>query len=306
MVSFYMAKIRYFKLLLVEDLNLSNWSFLTDSYTKNDFIIDCRAQNLYEEGTIPGAYYFPFIKKAFGSDLESQKKMYGHLKGIFELIESSKKTRVVVFDEGMGMFAARMLYFLRCGGFKESYMLAKKWPFPIEDKIPGTLSKEFPILDKPKPFEGIVDKAFMEKNLTKLQIFDTRTKEEYDGKLPRMTNPEPGTLCGRLPGAFLWDWRTFFDTEGYVIDRNTFIRRLQGFPFMPERPTVLYDYNGARSCLPALMLKEVGYREVYTYQGSWFEWRKSSLPKQAVSIYGQEVKTQAAPRVGGLDRRKNY
>jgi thiosulfate/3-mercaptopyruvate sulfurtransferase len=283
---------------------LSNWSFLTDSFDTNDFIIDCRAQNLYEEGSFPDAHYFPFIKKAFGTDIESQKKMYGQIKGILEILEASEKSRVLVFDEGMGMFAARMLYFLRCAGIKESYLFAKKWPFDIPNQAPGTKSLEFPIIDKPRPLPGIVDKSFMEKNLTRLQIFDTRTKEEYDGKLPRMSSPEAGTLCGRLPGAFLWDWRTFFDSEGLVIDRSTFIRRLQGFPFMPERPTVLYDYNGARSCLTALMLKEVGYQEVYTYQGSWFEWRKSSLPKQAVSIYGQEARTQAAPRVGGIDRRK--
>jgi len=152
---------------------------------------------------------------------------------------------------------------------------------------------------------GVVNKAFMEKNLTRLQIFDTRTKEEYDGKIPRMTNPEPGTLCGRLPGAFLWDWCKLYDADGYVVDRSVFTRRLQSFPFMPERTTVLYDYNGARSCLPALMLKEVGYQDVHTYQGSWFEWRRSSLPKQAVSIFGSENKSTAAPRVGGLDRKKS-
>lgn len=283
---------------------MSSWSFLVDSIKDDDFIIDCRAQNLYEEGSFPEAYYFGFIKKAFGSDIESQKKMYGHLKGIIDLIESSNKSRVVVFDEGMGMYAARMVYFLRAGGIKQAYILNQKWPFTIPDAKPGSKSLEFPILDKPKPFPGIVDKSFMEKNLTKLQIFDTRTKEEYDGKLPRMSNPEPGTLCGRLPGAFLWDWRTLYTSEGDIIERSQFLKKLQTFPFMPERPTVLYDYNGARSCLPALMLKEVGYQEVYTYQGSWFEWRKSSLPKQAVSIYGQETRTQAAPRIGGMDRSK--
>lgn len=51
------------------------------------------------------------------------------------------------------------------------------------------------------------------------------------------------------------------------------------------------------------MLREVGYLDVHTYQGSWFEWRKSSLPKQAVSVYGQTGAGGAAPRVGGADRK---
>ncbi|MCB1141439.1 MAG: thiosulfate sulfurtransferase [Leptospiraceae bacterium] len=281
---------------------MSNWGFLKNELDSNDFVIDCRSQALYEAGTIKGAYYFPFIKKAFGSDNESQKKMLGHLRGIQSLFDSESKTRIIVFDEGMGMFAARMVYLLRGVGIKETYMLSKRWPFEA-DLEAGTKIMEFEPIDKAKQINGVVDKAFMEKNLTRLQIFDTRTKDEYDGKLPRMTNPEQGTLCGRLPGAFLWDWTTFFNSEGYIMDKSIFTKRLQGFPFMPERTTVLYDYNGSRSCLLALMLKEVGYQDVSTYQGSWFEWRKSSLPKQAVSLYGVTNKTTAAPRVGGSERK---
>ncbi len=282
---------------------MSNWNFLKPSAEKTDFIIDCRSQSAYEEETLKGAYSFPFIKKAFGSDPDSQKKMYGPLNAILNLITQSKKTRVIVFDEGMGMFASRMLYFLRCAGIRESYMISSKWP------LDGTTEKgkhytELEAAEKAvKPMPGIVDKAFIEKNLTRLQIFDSRTIDEYEGKLPRLTSPEQGTLCGRLPGAFLWDWQSFYDEDGIVISKEMFIKRLQSFPFMPERTTVLYDYNGARSCLCALMLKEVGYQDVNTYQGSWFEWRKSNLPKQAVSLYGGKAVTPAAPRVGGTDRK---
>ena len=285
---------------------MSEWSFLKNSISATDFTIDCRSQSSYEEATVKGAYHFPFIKKAYGSDVESEKKILGHLRGIQEKLEQDNKTNVLVLDEGMGMFASKMVYLLRALGLKEVYMLSKKFPTDT-DLEPGTKIFEFEPVDKlPASYKlsGIVNKAFMEKNLTRLQIFDTRTKEEYDGKIPRMTNPEQGTLCGRLPGAFLWDWRSFYDSEGSVVDRVLFTKRLQSLPFMPERTTVLYDYNGARSCLPALMLKEVGYQDVHTYQGSWFEWRRSSLPKQAVSIFGSENKTTSAPRVGGIDRKK--
>ena len=285
---------------------MSDWSFLKNTISPEDFAIDCRSQGSYEEGTIPGAYYFPFVKKAYGSDPESEKKVLNQVKGVLDKIEAENKSSVVVFDEGMGMFASKMVYLLRATGLKEVYLFSKKFPFNM-DLVPGSnLFDSEPSEKIPNSFKlaGVVNKAFMEKNLTRLQIFDTRTKEEYDGKIPRMTNPEPGTLCGRLPGAFLWDWRSFYDSEGNVVDRSLFIKRLQSFPFMPDRTTVSYDYNGARSCLPALMLKEVGYQDVLTYQGSWFEWRRSSLPKQAVSLFGTDTKPVAAPRVGGVDRKK--
>lgn len=283
---------------------MSNWNILTAEVESYDFLIDCRTQSNYETSTLKDAYYFPFIKKAFGSDPESQKKIYNPLKNILELIQNDGKSRVVVFDEGMGMFAARMVFFLRAAGFRDSYLLAKRWPIGYELE-PGNKIMEFEPTQKAKSLKGIVDKTFMEKNLTRLQIFDARTKEEYDGKIPRLSNPEEGTLCGRLPGAFLWDWRTLYESNGMLMDKGKFLKRLQGFPFMPERTTIIYDYNGARSCLLALLLKEVGYQDISTYQGSWFEWRKSNLPKQAVSIYGMKnQQTAAAPRVGGKDRKK--
>ncbi|TGM35870.1 thiosulfate sulfurtransferase [Leptospira biflexa] len=281
-----------------------NWNFLKTEIEPGDFLIDCRSQSAYEEETLEGAYYYPFIKKAFGSDPESQKKLYGPMAAVVQEFQKSKKARIIVFDEGMGMFSTRMVYLLRGMGIKEAYVLGQKWP-ATGKKAKGELKIEPPIADKAKPIEGVVDKAFMERNLTKLQIFDARTMDEYEGRLPRLTAPEEGTLCGRLPGAFLWDWRNLYDGEANLIERSLFKKRLNGFPFMPERPTVIYDYNGARSCLLALMLREAGYIDVTTYQGSWFEWRKSNLPKQAVAVFGaKQGAAAAAPRVGGVDRKK--
>lgn len=229
--------------------------------------------------------------------------MTGPLEEILKLIQKDESPRVIVFDEGMGMFASRMVYLLRAAGYQNAFLYGNRWPVEGVTLEKGSREMELGPGDKPKKLEGVVDKAFLEKNLTRLQIFDTRTLEEYEGKLPRLTAPEPGSLCGRLPGAFLWDWRILYDGQGNLIEKNQFNKKLRSFPFMPERITVIYDYNGARSSLLALMLREVGYLDVHTYQGSWFEWRKSSLPKQAVSVYGQTGAGGAAPRVGGSDRK---
>jgi thiosulfate/3-mercaptopyruvate sulfurtransferase len=281
-----------------------NWNFITKELKSSDYWIDCRGNSAYDEEALEGSYCYPFIKKAFGSDPESYKKLSSPVYYIIEDAIAKGKSRIVVYDEGMGMFSSRMVFLLRSAGFKDTFLFSGKWPIP-GNKEPGKWKIEPPIMDKLKPIEWVVDKAFMEKNLTRLQIFDTRTLEEYEGLIPRLASPEEGTLCGRLPGSFLWDWRTLYDNDGNVIDRSSFRKRMSGFPFMPERPTVLYDYNGARSCLLAMMLKEFGYQEVYTYQGSWFEYRKSNLPKQATSIYGSKAPSPAAPRLGGVDKKSS-
>ena len=155
-------------IFLGKELALSNWNFLKQTIEKDDFIIDCRNQSAYEESTIKGAYYFPFIKKAFGSDTESQKKMYTPLKAILGLINDSNKSRVIVFDEGMGMFSARMVYLLRAIGFKESYMLALKWPFDGATEPGNQLVDVQPTdpADYPEPFSGIGRHFMIKKGLS--------------------------------------------------------------------------------------------------------------------------------------------
>ena len=70
---------------------MPDWNFLKTELEPTDFVIDCRSQQSYEEETVKGAYYFPFIKKAFGSDPESQKKIFCPLKYIVNLVNEEKK-----------------------------------------------------------------------------------------------------------------------------------------------------------------------------------------------------------------------
>ncbi|MBE8398570.1 thiosulfate sulfurtransferase, partial [Leptospira borgpetersenii serovar Hardjo-bovis] len=86
---------------------MSSWNFIKTEFNDKDFLFDCRSASGYQEATLKGAYSFPFIKKAFASDPESQKKMTGPLEEILKLIEKEGATRVIAFDEGMGMFASR-------------------------------------------------------------------------------------------------------------------------------------------------------------------------------------------------------
>ena len=174
---------------------MPSWNFLTDQITDKDFLVDCRSLPSFEAETLAGAYYCPFIKKAFGSDPDSQKKMLGNLEAVIAAASEQKKERIVVFDEGMGMYAARMTSLLRGAGFRETYMFEGKWPMEGK-KAAGSNFLEGQPAKKIKPLSNVVDRAYLEKNLTRVQIFDARTPEEYQGKLPRFTSPEPGSLCG--------------------------------------------------------------------------------------------------------------
>lgn len=81
-----------------------NWNFLKTEIEPGDFLIDCRSQSAYEEETLEGAYYYPFIKKAFGSDPESQKKLYGPMAAVIQEFQKSKKHESSFLMKGWGCF----------------------------------------------------------------------------------------------------------------------------------------------------------------------------------------------------------
>ena len=257
-----------------------NWNFLTAEIEQDALLLDCRSEEQFNQSTVKGAYCASFIKKPFGSGPQSMNKLSGFLKNIQNI---QKKRKVIVFDEGEGMYACRMLWLLNGIDITDAKILALKFSeIPEEFLGPGAGVIECETITAPLNIKGIVSISHIQKNLTKLQIVDVRMPEENDGELPRMVNPEPGSICGRIPGSVNWDWRLLYGTNGHIKSRQELVSQIRKIGIIQERPTLLYDFNGARSCSTALVLTRCGYKQISVYLGSWMEWRKSDLPKQNV------------------------
>jgi len=255
------------------------WSFLIDATSSRDLLLDCRSEAQYAAGTLPGAYGAALVKKPIGSGPKSQEFLNGMVQSIKKLAKD--KETVICFDEGQGMYASRMVWILRSAGLKNVMLLSKKF-----SDIPAQGLKAGPgqIEAEETPGRGspgmIILINNLQKELTRVQLIDARTPEEYEGELPRMISPEPGSMCGRIPGSINWDWRSLYNQDGVLRDKMDIIMDIKRMGFMQERPTVIYDFNGARSCTMALVMHCCGYRNISVYLGSWMEWRKSNLPKQ--------------------------
>lgn len=255
------------------------WSFVQDFIEKDALLLDCRSENAYAGGTLKGAYGAALVKKPIGSGPRS----VGFVAGLVEKIQTlaAKHSSIICFDEGEGMWASRMTWILQSAGLKNVFMLGLKYedvPAEHQGKGAGIIEMEPPATGE--ALRGIATVSMLQKELTRIQLIDARTPEEYNGILPRMVNPEPGSLCGRIPGSINWDWRLLYGPDGHLKNKMALIMDIKRFGFMQERPTVIYDFNGARSCTAALILSNCGYRQVSVYLGSWMEWRKTSLPKQ--------------------------
>ena len=269
---------------------IGNWNFLTDAWDARDLLLDCRSQEAYARSTLRSAHGAAVIKKPYGSGPRSQAALSGIVERVRLLAEGC--SNIICFDEGIGMYAARMAWILRAGGLKNIKILSLKFQnLPPDQLEPGNtlLIEDSPSASsqngESKNPDGLVSISFVQKNLTRVQLLDVRTPEEYEGIIPRMTNPDPGGLCGRIPGSINWDWRRLYGADGNLKEKSVLLSDIKRMGLIQERPTVIYDFNGARSCTAALVLTNCGYRQVNVYMGSWMEWRKSALPKQNLRAF---------------------
>ncbi|MBL8018350.1 MAG: thiosulfate sulfurtransferase [Leptospirales bacterium] len=261
------------------------WNFLTDSLESDALYLDCRSEESYEASTVRGAIGTAFIKKPYGSGAASLAKLGGFLTDLKK--KTDTKSTIICFDEGEGMYACRMTWVLLGMGVNAKVLGKKFEEIPKEwlGKGAEQLASE---PGKAVQVKTVTTISQLQKDLTRVQLIDVRTIDEYSGRLPRMTNPDIGGICGRIPGSVHWDWLSLYDGEGRIRSREEIMNQIREIGLIPERPTVLYDYNGARSCTTALLLSRCGYRQVSVYLGSWMEWRKTDLPKQHVRVWGKD------------------
>jgi len=266
----------------------TTWGFFVTEIESDALLFDCRSEDAYAASTIRGAYCAALIRKPHGSGPNSMLKLTGFVKSIQKIVteEGSAKKKIVVFDEGMGMYAGKLAWLLKSVGLKNVFVLARRFnEIPQAQLVPG---KEVIIeqeVKSPLTLKGIVPISYVQTNLTRVQLVDVRAPEEYDGLLPRLVSPEPGSRCGRIPGAVNYDWRRIYDIDGGVRSRMEIAREFRAAGLIPERPTILYDYNGARSSMMAFLFQECNYRHVDVFLGSWMEWRKTRLPVQNSKIW---------------------
>lgn len=267
-----------------------SWNFLNEYIEDGPLYLDCRSESLYDQGTIEGAYGAAYIKKPFGSGPQSLGRLSGFLNAVIETAGKMSKSKIIVFDEGVGMYASRMAWLLMGAGFESVQILSLRFqeiPGEMMGKGAGQITGEE--MKAPLNIKGISSITQVQQNLTRVQLLDVRTPEEYNGDIPRMSNFEPGSICGRIPGSLNWDWRRLYGPDGHLKDKSEIIVDIRSIGLIQERPTVIYDFNGARSSTTALVLSRCGYRQVNIYLGSWMEWRKSRLPKQNMNVWAGEA-----------------
>jgi thiosulfate/3-mercaptopyruvate sulfurtransferase len=245
---------------------------------KKYLILDVRNEANYQAGHIEGAINFPvdlsYNKKILNGKLTEPYQMQAHLRrrGI------TKKSHVIVYDNGDLVDAARLFWSLEVYGIMHVKVLDHGYDDWIKKDYP--ISLEEPKIKSSHYVASINHKRLASKFTTQLAtrnpnqfIIDARTSTAYQGKT------SIAKRFGHIPTA-----RNYPATHNLKIIDS--IASLQAIDKLKEiyasvpktKKIVIYCAIGRISSANYLALRELNY-DVANYDASWKEWgNDTSLP----------------------------
>lgn len=261
--------------MLVEKEMLINWLKEDDLV-----VIDVRAdlqdetygQYVYEKGHIPRAQFLDLE-----IDLSGPVQKHGGNHPLPPLDTFSKKLgtigisgdeRVVVYDEGGGMFAPRAWFLLRHVGLTKVYILNggfKAWEkaqYPITTKQGEVTDKAF----TPRINETEIVRMEEVKNRKESSILiDSRAPERYRGEVEPLY-----ARAGHIPGAVNYFWEEVFTKDGLLKDVDKLKNHFNDLP--RDKEIIVSCGSGVSACANLFALRKLGYQQVKLYAGSFSDW----------------------------------
>jgi thiosulfate/3-mercaptopyruvate sulfurtransferase len=272
----------YTTLISTSDLNTS----ASDGWT----IVDCRfdlqheawGRDQYRASHIPSAVY-AHLGHDLSGPLTGRNGRHpwpsmSAMAATFGRMGIDAGTQVVVYDQDVGIFAARLWWMLRSVGHDAVAVLDGGWAKWLREGRPtrgGTEARaETTFVPNPRP-ELIANVETVIARGDTLLV-DARSPERFAGKEETLDR-----VGGHIPGARNRFYKQNVSTDGTFRDapalRAEFEQLLGGRS--PGR-TIMYCGSGVTACHNLLALEHAGLSGSRLYPGSWSEW--SSDPQRPV------------------------
>lgn len=241
-------------------------------------VVDMRVRG-YDEGHVPGAVYLrnddirdPKSPPTFLPTKEAFEQLMARL-GI------SNRTRVIVYDERGGIYAARLWWILHHFGHSDVALLNGGWIKWSKEGRPA--SAEAPrvaatFVARPDArWVATASDVVAAIGKPGVKIVDARTTAEIEGRELRGIR-RGGFIPSSIPvyweDALDPEWKTFkpaADLEKLYRDRG----------ILPSDEVITYCQVGMRASHDLFVLHLLGYNSLRNYYGSWEEWgNRDDLP----------------------------
>jgi thiosulfate/3-mercaptopyruvate sulfurtransferase len=233
-------------------------------------------RNSYDAGHISGARFLPLSDVAVTRNgIPNQLPTVDAMKIAFERVGVGDKSRVVIYGDMSGLFAARAYFALDYLGHGNHAALLdgglEKWK--AEHREVGTAAPAFKVVNltvKARP-ELVADLAAMKQIVAsnKTTLIDARPPDEYSGTKAGDGVPR----AGHIPGA-----RNVFWMENLASKDNPVLKtapemlaKYEAAGVKRGKNVVVYCRTGVQASHDFFTLKLLGFNPVL-YEGSFFEW----------------------------------
>ncbi len=244
-------------------------------------IIDCRTEEDYTAGHIPGAIHLMW------QDLDDTAT--GNLRPDTDIatilgehgITGDDNETVLIYTTVEGSWGAdgRLFWTLEYMGHKNVRILNggfKAWVdsgYATETTV-NTPSPETYVGTATASVNATTDYVEDSLNAADVKIIDSRADDEWSGEA--LYGAARG---GRIPGAVHYNYDTYFDPDWTLKDHNQLQDAYTALGVTEDTTAVFYCAVGIRSGFGYFTLRLLGYPSIKNYDGSWNAWAAdSTLP----------------------------
>lgn len=235
-------------------------------------VVDMR-QAGYADGHVPDAVYLSPVAIRDAKAAPTFLPTPAAFEALMARLGIGDTTRVIVYDERGGIYAARLWWVLNYFGHTNVALMNGgwiKWTAENRAKAVETPSPAAAVFTaRPHP-EMVATAADVIASINKpdVRIVDARTANEIDGK----------DLRGIKRGGFIESsvpvyWEDLLDAQAKTFKPADEIRKIyQDRGILPSQQVIAYCQVGMRASVDLFALHLIGYTHLRNYYGAWEEW----------------------------------
>ena len=242
-------------------------------------LVDMR-QTGYPDGHLPGAVYVSPVAIRDAKAPPTFLPTAAAFEQMMAALGISDATRVIVYDERGGIYAARLWWILNYYGHSNVALMNGGWiKWAAEQRTSSTAAVTppagtFTARAQPKwvatasDVVGAIDQPGV-------KILDARTQAEIDGK--DLRNIRRG---GFVPSSIPIYWEDLLDPQKKTFKPADELKQIfEDRGIVPSQEIIAYCQVGMRASVDLFALHLLGYDRLRNYYGAWEEWgNRDDLP----------------------------
>ncbi|AKK03058.1 sulfurtransferase [Corynebacterium epidermidicanis] len=241
-------------------------AWLIDHLNDEDLVVVCalssRSGRIPDAG-IPGTRIANIEAEFSEPHAELPHTAPTNLQAPFEQLGISSDTKVVIYDNPKGFFAARIWWLGLAAGLDQVAVLdggLVAWEKAGGELAPFNLSA--PLAGK---IQSKLRPLFVDADGLGL-VVDARSAERFAGTAPE---PRPGLRAGHIPGSVNLPYTEVLNDDGTF---RSPVELQELFADFGSDNMHFSCGSGVTACIDALAATLAGYKNLKVYDGSWSEW----------------------------------